>query len=144
MAIVNRDLDSSEQRKTLQCEFGVTGTGLTLLCVQIPVAAELQAVRAAAVGLSGAPTIAFTIGRFIAGTGFTSLTGGATLLTLTAFGTSGIQTMAVNASGSSLTALQAGDVLQLTTAGTNAAVAALSVAFVIKELVDIKNQYNAF
>lgn len=144
MAIVNRDYDASEQRKTLQCEFGVTGTGVTLLCAQVPVASELQAIRVAAVGLSGAPTVAFTIGRFIAGTGFTSLTGGATTLTLTAFGTSGLQTMAVTASGSSLVALTAGDVLQLTTAGANAAAAALSVAFVVKELVDIKNQYNAF
>ena len=144
MAIVNRELDASEQRKTVQADFALTATGVTLLCAQIPVASELQAVRVAAVGISGSPTVAFTIGRFIAGTGFTSITGGATTLTLTAFGTSGLQTMAVNASGSSLTALTAGDVLQLTTGGANAAATSLSVSFVVKELVDIKNQYNAF
>lgn len=144
MAIVNRDLDASEQRKTLQCEFGLTGTGLTLLCVQVPVASELQAIRVAGIGLSGSPTVAFTIGRFIAGTGFTSITGGATTVTITAFGTSGLQTMAVAASGSSLVALQAGDILQMTTGGANTAASSYSFAFVIKELVDIKNQFAAF
>lgn len=144
MALVNRDKDVSEQRETLHSEYGLVVTGVTLQGPIVPVACELQAIRSSAIGLSGAPTAAFTITRFNVGSGVTSITGGATTLTHTAVGTSGVQSWSLAASGNSLIQLQAGDVLTLTSGAANAAVAGLSVSYVLKVLTDIKNQYNAF
>lgn len=144
MALVNRDKDVSEQREVIHAQLGAVATGITLGCAIVPYSCELQAIRSSAIGLSGTPTAAFTIGRFIAGSGMTNITGGATTLTHTAVGTSGVQSWSLAASGSSLVQLQSGDVLTLTSAGTNAAVANLAVSFVLKALTDIKNQYNAF
>lgn len=142
MAICNRGLDASEQKRTFSNSFPLTGTGVTLPILMVPFNSELQAARLSAVGLSGAPTFDLRIQRFIAGAGVTILNPGTTTLTATAVGTSGIQTVLLAASGSSLVQLLAGDLLTLTTGAANTACAALSVAVVIQALQDIKTQFG--
>lgn len=144
MAIVNRDLDVSEQRVVYEACYGTVGTGLTLALFNAPWPCEVQLVKVAAIGLSGTPTGALTIHKFIAGAGVSVLTGGWTTLTLSAIGTSGVQSFTQVSSGNSLIQMGQGDVLCWTSAGSGAAVAALNVSAVVKCLVDIKNQFNAF
>lgn len=144
MAIVNRDVDVSEQRKTLNVSYGAVGISIQLLLTEHAVASEIQAVRVAALGVSGSPVLTFGINRFIAGTGGTVVGGGFTTLTLTSVGTSGLQTVAVGAPGNSLVQLLAGDAIQVITSGANSAVTSMVISVVVKELVDIKNQFNAF
>ena len=143
MAIVNRDLDASQQRDTVNCQLGAVATGLTLSLYVASSAVEVQAVRVSALGLSGAPTGRCFIQRFLS-TGGTGIAGGWTALTVAAVGTSGIQTMVSAAAGSTNIQLAQGDVLMYTSGGSNAALADATVAVVVKNLVDIKNQFNAF
>lgn len=143
MAIVNRDLDSSEQKKVLSVGYANDiATGVTLMCVQVPYPAELKAIQLAVTGLSGTPTYAFGVGRFIAGSGYTFMSGGATTMTGRAFGTSGAVAGSLASSGSSLLQLLAGDVLTLVTGGSNAAVKQLQVSFVVQALQDIKSNFG--
>lgn len=145
MGLINRDKDVSEQRETTTMFCGPVANGLTLPLAIVPYSCELQAIRSAAIGLSGAPTAAFVIGREIVGSGYTNISGGATTLTHVAVGTSGIQSWVLAASGNSLVQLQAGDVLTVVSGGgAGAAVGQLNVTFVCKALTDIKNQFNAF
>lgn len=144
MAIVNRDLDASQQRDLSVATFGAVANGLTLSLFVAPVAQEVQAVKVSAIGLSGAATGALFLHKFGA-SGVSIITGGWTTLTIAAIGTSGLQSFVQVASGSSLIQMNQGDVLMYTSGGgSGAALAALSVAVVVKNLVDIKNQFNGF
>lgn len=138
MAIVNRTLDASEQRKSFTCNYAATATGATIPVVMVPFNSTLDAVQLAAFGLSGAPTFDLRIQRFIVGTGLTVIAGGATTATPPEFGTSGVLTMSLATSGSTLLNLLAGDVLTLTSGGSNTAVKSLSVGICIKAVQDIK------
>lgn len=138
MAIVNRTLDASEQRKSFTANFAATATGLTLPILEVPFNSTLDAVQLAAFGLSGAPTYALRVQRFIVGTGLTVIAGGATTATPPEFGTSGILTMSLATSGSTLLNLLAGDVLTITTGAADTAVKSLSVGICIKAVQDIK------
>lgn len=137
MAIVNRTLDPSQQQSELMSSYQLTVTGATLQVAAIPYPAVLKAVKVAAIGLSGAPTLDLRIQRFIVGTGVTSIAGGATTLTETAWGTSGVQSMVLAASGSSLLNLQANDVIALATGVANTASSQSVVAVVIQATQDI-------
>jgi hypothetical protein len=98
---------------------------------------QIQTAKAYAAGLSGAPTSTLYVERFVVGTGgSTFAVGGA--LTHSAFGTSGIQSYSLPASGSSLLDCQAGDVIRVLTAGSNAALGELMVDIVLKNVADIK------
>lgn len=143
MAIVNRDLDASQQKEALQFnQVADVATGVTMQCVQVPYPASLLGIQLAASGLSGTPTYSFGIGRFIVGSGYTFITGGATTITARAMGTSGPVAASLASAGSSLLALQAGDVLTLVSGGANAAVKQLNVAFVVQALQDIKSYFS--
>lgn len=142
MAINNRTLDPSIQRNVFQCDFGLVATGLTLQACVVPYASTLDAVRVAAIGLSGAPTYDLRVWRFIAGTGVTSIAGSATTLTSQAVGTSGVQSMVLAASGSSLLNLLPNDVITLTSGGANTAAVQLTVAMVIKSTQDIRTSFG--
>lgn len=141
MAINNRTLDPSLQRQVFQCNLGLVGTGVTVSACVIPYASTLDAVRVVANGLSGSPTIDLRVWRFIVGTGVTSIAGGATTLTAVALGTSGIQSMVLASSGSSLLNLLANDVITLTTGGANTA-ASYAVAVVVKNTQDIRTSFG--
>jgi hypothetical protein len=142
MAIVNRTLDASEQRRVLPFTYQATATGLTLQAVVVPFASNLQAVRVAAVGISGSPTLDLRVWRFIPGTGVTSIAGGATTLAVQAVGTSGVQAMVLAASGSTLLNLLPNDVITLTTGGANSAAAQLAGAVVIQAVQDIRTTFG--
>ena len=142
MAVTNRTLDASEQRKTIEASYLLTATGVTVLAAQIPYASTLEAVKVAAQGLSGSPTYDLRVWRFIVGTGVTTIAGGATTLTGVAMGTSGAQSMVLAASGNTLLNLLANDVITLTSGGANTAVTALNVAVVIKAVQDIKTSFG--
>jgi hypothetical protein len=143
MAITNRALDASEQRRAFQSSFAATATGATLLALHVPFNSTLEAVKLCAQGLSGSPTYDLRVWRFIVGTGVTTIAGGATTSTPLTMGTSGPHSMALAASGSSFLNLLANDVITLTSGATNAAVTGLSVAIVIKAIQDIKTVHGA-
>lgn len=151
MAVVNRTLDASEQRKVYQASFPKVGgasftnvaTGTTAVVAVVPGPCTLDAMQIIAYGISGAPTVQLNVDRFIVGTGFTTIilaTGSSN--TPGAFGTSGSPTAVIAASGSTLLNLLANDVLIATTGAANAAANSLSVAVVLKPIQDIKKQFG--
>jgi len=142
MAITNRALDPSEQRQVFESSYGLVATGATLQACLVPYASTLAAVRVAAVGISGSPTLDLRVWRFIVGTGVTAIAGGATTLAMQAVGTSGLQSMVIAASGSSFLNLAANDVITLTSGGANSAVAQLGTAVVVQALQDIKTSFG--
>ncbi len=142
MPIENRTLGTGLQKDVLEAHYAATATGATLHAAIIPYPSVLKDVKVAAAGLSGSPTVALKILRFIVGTGVTTITG-ATTLTLGSIGTSGMQSMVLEASGSTLLNLLAGDVLTLTVGASNAAVTNISVAAVIQATQDIRTVFGA-
>jgi hypothetical protein len=138
--IVNRDLDSSEQKKTLPAQVRGTVTGTSHVLAIVPFASQCLGAFEAAVGLSGSPTHRIDVLRFIAGTGVTVITGLFNVTPVTAVGTSGVFGMSLIGGSSFL--LQANDVLFLTPGGTNAAVVSTNIDIVIQGLQDIKQTHG--
>jgi hypothetical protein len=142
MPIINREKDASEQRVVVQSDFGLSLNGATLALGLVASPGTLDGIRVAAIGLTGAPTMDFKVNRFVVGSGMTSIAG-STTLTLTAIGTSGVQSVVQVATGNSLLALQAGDVLVAQmTGGANTGAAAVSVAYVLRATQDIKSSFG--
>lgn len=141
MAIINRDLDSSQQRVVYSGTVSNTSTGVTYPVCVIGSQSQLLAANMSTLGLSGAPVHTLWVHRFIAGAGFTSIAMG-TSVTCVAFGTSGVQTLAVAAAGSSYQLL-AGDLVVLATGAANTGTVATVVSLVCKQLQDIQTQYGA-
>lgn len=140
MGIINRTLDASEKKEAIAQRIGPTVTGVAYPIYTAAYPSTISDARAVALGLSGTPTSTLGIQRFIAGTGATTITvGGA--LTAVAFGTSGLQRFSLPATGSTLLNLQAGDVLTVTTGGTNAALVNLQVTVVTEAIQDIKSYF---
>jgi hypothetical protein len=101
------------------------------------------AAKIAAFGISGTPTAALSIQRFIVGSGVTSYLGGFTTLTMIAAGTSGAQSVVTAASGSTALQLLAGDVIMMTTGGANSAVTGVAVDLVVQYTQDIKSYFGS-
>lgn len=139
MAIINRDLDSSQQRDVYQATIAPTSTGLTYLLAQVAFPAQLVAMSQAAVGLSGAPNHSIWLNRFIAGAGITTMIFGNSIV-VTANGTSGPQGFSLPTAASFL--LQAGDVLLLSTAAANTNAASVTVTTVVRALQDYKTTFG--
>lgn len=149
MAIVNRDLDSSEQIHVVTCLINDFASGVsvgfmtpgivngqTYPCLVVPFPASLSSANIAAWGLSGTSIVGLYCYRFTAG-GLTSIPLGLSL-SLTAFGTSG-------ALGFSLTGatnqLQTGD--QLVIAGTGSgAVSQAVLTLGLHALQDIRSTFG--
>lgn len=153
MAVVNRTLDASEQRKVFEVNTQALATGVTLQLGIVPYPSVLVEAQIAAWGLSGAPTYALAINRFITGTGFTTIVVGTGTSNIPAeFGTSGpgafgaslfgASGMVLAAAGSTLLNLLPNDVLTLTSGVANTAVKALSCAVVIQPIQDIKVHFG--
>lgn len=162
MAIVNRTLDATEQRKAFQFSVSSAGnsgpliTGATSIVGIVPWPCTFIDAQIAAFGTSGSPTYALALNRFIAGTGFTTwLLATGTSNTPAAFGTSGpgsfgtslfgslgMVTVGSSTQGSTLQSLQANDVLTVTTGGANSAALALAIGYVLQPTVDIKTNYG--
>lgn len=151
MAIVNRDLDPSQQRNVYQAVLtgptysGISaglvapglGTGLTFPLCNISNQSQLIAADASSFGVSGSPVHSLWIYRFAGG--FTSIAIGQTLA-VTAYGTSGVQGWSLFAASSFQ--LQSGDQLVLYTQGSGSATAVTTVTLVVKQLQDIVTNFG--
>ena len=143
MAIVNRDKDVSEQRYvfTYNSQVTVGVSGVIQLGVA-PCAAQLLQVASAGIGLSGSPILGLQIQRFVVGSGNTVIPiNGSSLLTVTAYSTSGLQTHVLPTAGSTLTQLQKGDLIQIVTSTASTAAQYVMEA-VIQILQDVKSDYG--
>lgn len=153
MAIVNRTLDPSEQKKVFEIVGAATGTGVTLNLGIVPYQANLIGGQVAAWGVSGSPTFQLQVQRFIAGTGYTSITVATGTSNIVAeFGTSGPGSFGTSLFGSSglvcasvgstLMQLQANDLLVVQSGGSNSAVKGFALAVVIQPTVDVKYNFG--
>lgn len=137
MGIINRTKDASEQKELVEVLIDDTITARVYPIYTAPRAQTLVDARNVGLGLSGAPTMALFLNRFVVGTGaISAAVGGA--LTVAAFGTSGAQQYSLPAVGSSLLALQSGDWLSVKAAGSNAALTDNIVMLVVQNLMDVK------
>lgn len=159
MAILNRDLDSSQQKDvihwTFNSGFGSTtiGTGFTLaLTGPIPYPYTLQSINALALGLaggagtSGAPQLSFNIMRVIPGGGVTMIAVSISSMVIqngasfaTAYGYSGTLFggySGLAATGSTLLLGLPGDIISATTAVANTACQMLTLSMVLKKVQD--------
>lgn len=142
MAIVNRDLDPTQQRWSFGAQPGVVGISLLIHVGIVPCASQLLVIATNAYSLSGSPTVGAQIQRFVVGSGLTTIPlNGSSLLTITAFSTSGIQTQTLPASGNTLLNLLKGDEIQLITSAANTA-ATYVVEAVIQILQDVQSTYG--
>lgn len=149
MAIVNRTLDGTEKNKVMQiCTTADTVNGTTLMVGIVPWPSQLQCGQLAAFGVSGSPSVALSVNRFIVGTGITTwILATGTSNIARDIGTSGVGNSVGQSGivfqGSSLLTLQANDVIYATVAGgAGAAVKGLSVSVVIQPTVDIKYNFG--
>lgn len=147
MAVLNRTLDPTEQRKVFEINLtsAFLTTGLTSVIGIVPYAGTLDTAQIATTGTSGTPTYQINIDRFIAGTGFTTIivaTGSSN--TPPAFGTSGvgISAMILAPVGSTLLNVLPNDMLMLTTGGANSAAKAACVAVVLLPIQDSKTHFG--
>lgn len=142
MAIVNRDLDTSQQRIILNADPGLIGVSSLIHVGIVPCASQLLVVAHNAFGLSSAPTVGVQIQRFVVGSGLTTMAlNGSSLLTISAMSTSGMQVQTLPAAASTLLLLQKGDVVQLVTSTANSA-ATYAVDAVLQVLQDVQSTYG--
>ncbi len=141
MAIVNRDLDSSEQNYVENVNLAAVATGVTVAAVLVKAPGQLIATRITGTGLSGTPVYNVLISRWTSA-GVTTINPGSALTLASAFGVSGGAIGASYAINSSLAAVQAGDLLSLVSSGANTAAAQLIGSFVIKATQDIKSSFG--
>lgn len=140
MAVVNRDLDPTQKVAVLTGVAQPYVVAATYSVGPIPWPSKLVAAQAQANGLSGAPQMFLQLHRFIAGTGFTSIVLGSTVV-VPAFGTSGGVTLSVSAAGTTYPLL-AGDLLVFSNPAANTAAAQANIACVIQATQDIKSAFG--
>lgn len=152
MAIVNRDLDSSQQQNVLSrtidrsLSAGASAnivtpgvqTGITYVVANVPYPSQLSAGAVGSYGVSGSLVLSLWLYRFAGG--FTSIVLGQTLA-VTAYGTSGMQGLSIIGGSSYL--LQQGDQLAVYAQGSGAAADQATVSVVIKALQDIRSSFGA-
>lgn len=159
MPIINRDGDNSEKKEWVNFSSGFAtgisyglgvGTGVTMIIGgPIPYPYVVQTVYAYAMGVSGAPQLAFGILRPLPGAvgasfpGSTVILIGVSNLVLSSGTTSLAQGFSgLAAQGSTLLTGQAGDCLLATTAGANSACTQLVINVVVKKTQDIVSHNN--
>lgn len=136
MAILNRDLDASQQKEVVRMTWpSQVSTGASLLIGILPSLGVIQSMRAVAIGQSGAMEMSLYVARNASG--YTTFPVGISNLVIpgASGGVGGYSGLA--AVGSTLLNVLAGDVLVATLAGANSAAAQLSVEIVIKKTQDI-------
>lgn len=138
MAIVNRDLDPSQQKVEFQY-VGATqiSTGYTSIICKIDYPCTIQSASSFALGVSTAMQVALQVWRFTSA-GLTIIIPGVSNMVLNNYGTSGILAYSGLApQGSSLLQLQQGDAVGFATSGANAAATNLVLDVVLKKTQDI-------
>lgn len=143
MAVINRTLDISEQRKTFGVVAGAIATGVTTIVAVVPWPCTLDAAQFQAFGNSGSPTAQLVVNRFIVGSGVTAFAVGSANA-LPAFGTSGVIVLGASlpAAGSTLLNLLPNDVIHMESGGANSAVQRLAATVVLKPIQDIKKNFG--
>jgi len=141
MAITNRALDPSEQKEALKVTTSnaVNGQDIVLGVIERP--QTLSDVKASMLGVSGSPNVLLKVLRFVAGTGGSSFLVGSTF-PVTTYATSGMLSVSLPASGSTLLNLQKGDVLiAVQGGGTGAASTVTAIEAVLVNIQDIKTWF---
>lgn len=148
MAIVNRDLDVSQQKTDYCANFTATvgaSAGANFHLWMAPFPCEVKSIEIAAGGISGAPVGQVDKVVFVVGAGLTQIPGIGSTLTVKAVGTSGPQAFTMGTAGSTLMQLGVGDLLvynQLFSGG-NVEVTKATVSVVVKALQDIKSHWGS-
>jgi hypothetical protein len=144
MGLQNRDKGINEQVDNWDTQTAVVGVSALIQLTNIPYSGQLLKVTTSAFGLSGSPIVGLQIQRFIVGAGLTTIPiNGSSLMTVSAFSTSGLLTHSIPAPGSTLVQLQAGDQLQIVTSVASSA-ATYATNAVVQCLQDFKTQYGLF
>jgi len=151
MAIVNRDLDVTQQRYVFNIPAPVNGVSVftsgpvgqsQILTIGImPCASQLLQCAVAGYGLSGSPILQTQVQRFVVGSGVTTIAISTSFLTLQTYSTSGMQTFLLPASGASGYGLLKGDVLQIVNNAANTS-GQIAVDAVVQILQDVKSDYG--
>jgi hypothetical protein len=142
MSIVNRDLDPTQQRWTFDAQPAVSSVSTIIHLGIAPCAAQLLVVASTAFGVSGTPNLGVQIQRFVVGSGLTTIpVNGSSLLPVTAYSVSGMQTQSLPATGNTLLQLLKGDDVQLITSGANSA-ATYVIEAVAQILQDVQSTYG--
>ena len=146
MAIVNRDLDGSEQIRNLAAVVSTSvaaSAAQSFFVAQAPYPALLKTITVAPNTISGSPVVSASVKRFTSA-GATTIPVGSTL-TLTAHGLSAAyQNVPLIYSGASTVQLLAGDVIVLNQefSGGNVAAGNAVVSVGVKALQDIKEEFG--
>ena len=141
MAITNRAMDASEQKEALKVTVSnaVNGQDIVLGVIERP--QTISDCKVMGLGVSGAPNVLLKALRFVAGTGGSSFLIGSTF-PFTTYATSGMLSVSLPASGSTLLQLQKGDVLvAVHGGGTGAATTVTAIEVVLQNIQDIKTWY---
>lgn len=140
MAIVNRDLDQSQQRTEVNENLGSLATGVTRHVCLISAPAILETVRVSAQGVSNAMQLAFEV---IRGAGSSGIPIGISNLVLQNRSVSGVVSFSgLAAAGSTLLSLAAGDVIQVVSSVTNGNATDLALSIVLRKSQDIISQWG--
>jgi hypothetical protein len=138
MAIVNRDLDVSQQKETFTfASNSAVVTGVTLaLFGPMPYPGTVQSVQGVALGVSGAPQLAFSIfrpanGNTVIGMGISNM------VVINGISNPVTSYSGLAASGSTLLNFQRGDIMLATSSVANTACTQLVVQMVVKKTQDI-------
>lgn len=144
MAIVNRDLDSSQQLEVYQAVHNLSvgaSAASSFHVTQIPVAGTLRGFAVAANSISGAPVLSVSVKRW-SGAGVTTIAYVSTTLAITATGISTAYSSQMV--GVTAFALQAGDVVVAVAefAGGNVAATSTVLSVIMKATQDIKSTFG--
>lgn len=145
MAVINRTLDASEQKKVFQQKLvaaelvnGFSG----IICVA-PYACNVVAGAIALYGISGAPNFQISVNR-TGGAGATYVLAVGTSNIPLAMGTSGVWQMVLPAAGSTLLQIGAGDTIMYAQGGgASAAAVQAMISLVVQPIQDIKTSHGA-
>lgn len=139
MAIVNRDLDVSQQKHIIEHQLGAVATGATKFFFIAPFPCVLEQVRVSAAGVSNSMQIAF---EKITGAGSSGLPIGISNMVLQNRSVSGIVGFSgLAAVGSTLLNLQYGDVVQIVSSVSNGNATDLLVQAVVRKVQDVVSTY---
>ncbi len=147
MAIVNRDLDVSEQIHHFSAVLNTTvgaSAASNFFVAQMPFPATLQGVAIAANSISGAPVVSLSVNRWTAG-GVTTIPYVGSTLAVLAYGASAAyQMIPLAAAGSTLLNLQAGDVVTVKQefSGGNVATGNSVVTVCVEAMQDIVKYFD--
>lgn len=144
MAIANRELDTSEQKKAFSKQVGIaTTTGGTYPALIAPFQGELKAAYVAAKSITGAPSVELEVYSFVVGAGYTINSVLSTAKAVVASGTSGPVALVLGTAGSTQVRFNAGDLIVATVTGAGSGYENLEVSMVIQALQDIKSDFGS-